>query len=726
MKTIKTRSKAKGIKVLDRPANLTGRMKDAFVRTKERAEETHDPRHASPAEYAADNVQSTAQGAVWEIARNPLNPRQKAREHWNNAKGQFREVKRQLPKERRAAAEQASRAAVKARDNAYKLRNAADKAGRTAKDAKTAVKEAKQTLKQVRLQGRCTLREAKQKARTDSGIATKAEAPNVPANAGAGGIPRARSGATPRTAPESVSKPENPAKRAFIKNRARTQAENTRLSRKLAVKPDDLTVNPVRGAASPGRPINAHGSGIPVNSSSRPRSVSVRIRPAQQSANAVKSTGKGFKDTAKGTIKAAKKSVKSAEKSAKAAVKTARQTAKSAAKTAKTSAKATKTAERAARAAAKAAAHTAKATGKAVAAMLKAAIAVAKGLAAVIAAGGSIAALIVLIVCMIGLMTGSVFGIFFSGQPSADGGKTINSVIAEINDEYTAQIGGVISGSAHDLLDMSGARASWKEVLAVYTVKTTGDPESPMEVATVDDIKAALLRTVFWEMNAISHSIDTADVEEDVLDADGLPTGDTAAIAKTVLRISVTHKTPAEMAAGYGFTAAQTAQLDELLEPERYALWNSLLYGVTSIGDGSMIEIADTQIGNIGGQPYWSWYGFTSRVDWCACFVSWCADRLGYIDSGALPLFSACEDGIRWFKERGRWRDGGYTPNPGDIIFFDWEGDGVSDHVGIVERVEGEIARTIEGNTSDSVARRSYALNSVKITGYGIPVYNAP
>jgi hypothetical protein len=247
-----------------------------------------------------------------------------------------------------------------------------------------------------------------------------------------------------------------------------------------------------------------------------------------------------------------------------------------------------------------------------------------------------------------------------------------------------------------------------------------------MEVATVDDIKAALLRTVFWEMNTISHSVDTAEVEEDVLDADGLPTGETAIATKTVLRISVTHKTPAELAAGYGFAAAQTAQLDELLEPERHALWNALLYGVTSIGDGSMIEIADTQIGNIGGQPYWSWYGFTSRVDWCACFVSWCADRLGYIDAGALPLFSACEDGIRWFKERGQWRDGGYTPNPGDIIFFDWEGDGVSDHVGIVERVEGEIARTIEGNTSDSVARRSYALNSAKITGYGLPVYNAP
>jgi hypothetical protein len=162
-----------------------------------------------------------------------------------------------------------------------------------------------------------------------------------------------------------------------------------------------------------------------------------------------------------------------------------------------------------------------------------------------------------------------------------------------------------------------------------------------------------------------------------------------------------------------------------LLKPEHYALWNALLYGITSIGDGSMIEIADTQIGNIGGEPYWSWYGFARRVEWCACFVSWCAGQLGYIDAGALPLFSSCEDGIQWFKDQGRWQNGGYTPAPGDIIFFDWENDGISDHVGIVERVEGEAVRTIEGNTSDSVARRGYALNGVKIMGYGIPAYNA-
>jgi hypothetical protein len=132
---------------------------------------------------------------------------------------------------------------------------------------------------------------------------------------------------------------------------------------------------------------------------------------------------------------------------------------------------------------------------------------------AAVAAGGWIAVLIILIVCLIGLLVGSVFGIFFSGEPSGDGGKMINGVIGEIDVEYQAQIDAIIGSNAHDLLDMSGARAAWKEVLAVYTVRTVSDPDNPMEVATVDDDKAAILRSVFWEMNAITHSVETVDVQ---------------------------------------------------------------------------------------------------------------------------------------------------------------------------------------------------------------------
>ena len=104
------------------------------------------------------------------------------------------------------------------------------------------------------------------------------------------------------------------------------------------------------------------------------------------------------------------------------------------------------------------------------------------------------------------------------------------------------------------------------------------------------------------------------------------------------------------------------------------------------------MEVAKSQIGNVGGEPYWSWYGFTERVEWCACFISWCADKCGYIDAGIIPKFSGCIDGVEWFKARGQWIGNSFEPSPGMIIFFDWDDadgqDGNADHVGIVEKVK--------------------------------------
>jgi cell wall-associated NlpC family hydrolase len=224
-------------------------------------------------------------------------------------------------------------------------------------------------------------------------------------------------------------------------------------------------------------------------------------------------------------------------------------------------------------------------------------------------------------------------------------------------------------------------------------------------------------------MNTISHATDTVDVEEDVLDEDDMPTGETTTVTYTVLRITVSHKTADEMTVQCGFNDEQKEWLAELLKPDYHGLWNGLLYGITSVGDGSLIEIADTQIGNIGGEPYWSWFGWTERVEWCACFVSWVAEQCGFIDAGIIPKFSGCTNGAQWFQDRDQWQDNTYTPAPGDIIFFDWEPDGETDHVGIVESVVDGVVNTIEGNSSDSVRRRSYEIGSIKIFGYGIPLY---
>lgn len=146
-------------------------------------------------------------------------------------------------------------------------------------------------------------------------------------------------------------------------------------------------------------------------------------------------------------------------------------------------------------------------------------------------------------------------------------------------------------------------------------------------------------------------------------------------------------------------------------------MWNS-----------NIVNVAETQIGVTGGAPYWSWYGFNERVEWCACFVSWCADQCGLIENGSLPKFSACRNGIEWFKEKQKWANReGYIPKIGDIIFFDWKNksdenqNGVSDHVGIVKSVDIENNKvyTIEGNSGDAVKERTYDINDVEIMGYG-------
>ena len=139
-----------------------------------------------------------------------------------------------------------------------------------------------------------------------------------------------------------------------------------------------------------------------------------------------------------------------------------------------------------------------------------------------------------------------------------------------------------------------------------------------------------------------------------------------------------------------------------------------------------IVEVAASQIGNVGGEPYWSWYGFPERVEWCACFVTWCASQCGYIDAGIFPKFSGCINGMNWFKERDQWASNSITPTPGMIIFFDWENeedgglDGLPDHVGIVEKVENGRVYTIEGNTADSVRERSYPVGYLGILGYGV------
>ena len=612
MAKIKTRDAVKGtIKAIDKAAVASERMKAAYAKTKEKAEQGYYAEESSATEYAADKVSHASERIAGEGV------------HQFNKQGQ-KSV--QTTKEN----------IIKAKD---KVEDFKEK-----RAAKTAEKQKAQSAAE------------RNGSQPHHGAASRSPAPDTPANAG------------------------EKAKSRFIK---------TRQQGKQTIK------TTARNAE----------------------------KAVKSTAQSTVKTKEATRAAAKGTVKTAEKGIKTAQTTSKAAIKTTEQTAKATKAAAKTSAKTAQKAAQAAKATAKATAHAVKVAVKATLAAIKAIIAGTKALIAAIMAGGWIAVAVILIICLIGLLVGSVFGIFFSGEDSGNG-MTMQTVVREINADYDSRLDEIINGTSHDVLEMSGSRAVWKEVLAVYSVKTTTDPDNPQEVATMDDNKKQLLKDIFWEMNEISSRTESK-TETQIIESDdghGNIVETETTVTQTYLYITVSHKTAEEMADKYGFNGEQRQQLSELLAEENNSLWSAVLYGIT-IGDGEIVTVALSQVGNAGGEPYWSWYGFDGRVEWCACFVSWCADQCGYIDSGVIPKFAGCVNGSQWFKDRGQWQEVGFTPEAGQIIFFDWEGDGETDHVGIVERCENGIVYTVEGNSGDACRQRSYPVGSSSIYGYGIPAY---
>ena len=523
------------------------------------------------------------------------------------------------------------------------------------------------------------------------------------------------------------------AKDQFRRNRQQQQAEafqNDATPEKTHLTPEEIPQTQHGGFQR----IEAEEPSVQPHRKPLRRTVSGRIK-TRNSQNEIRQTIKiREKPTAKSgkvPAKAASRTIKTADAAAKTTVKTARTTAEATRKAAAATARAAKTTAQGIRVAAQAAATAAKAAAKATAETVKAIIAGTKALISAIAAGGWVAILVVVVICLIGLIVGSCFGIFFSGEDTGTG-QSMQTVVREINEDYQDKLDGIKADEPHDKLEMSGSRAVWPQVLAVYAVKTTSDPDAPMEVASMDDTRKDILTDIFWQMNDISFQ--TEDITETVIsetdDGNGNIVETTTTVTQTYLYITVSHRTAEEMADQFGFSEEQRQQLAALLEDENNMLWASVLYGIGA-SDDAIVTVALSQIGNVGGQPYWSWYGFDSRVAWCACFVSWCANECGYIDAGIIPKFAGCINGVNWFKERGQWAGNDIQPTPGMIIFFDWDSpdglsgpqDGLSDHVGIVEKVENGRVYTIEGNTSDSCRERSYPLGYYEILGYGIPAY---
>lgn len=268
------------------------------------------------------------------------------------------------------------------------------------------------------------------------------------------------------------------------------------------------------------------------------------------------------------TVKSTQKAVKTTERSGKAVVKTARQTTKNAQKIAQTSARA-----------AKESAQTARAVAQAITRAVKSAIEGTKSLIAVIAAGGWVAVLIIVIICMIGMLCGSVYGIFFTGEDTDD--MTVRSVMQETELDYYARIEFIKTVYLYDTITVHDSGIDWTEVLAVYAVKTTNDPDNPQEVASMDFLKKAALQQVFWDMNVIStHTEYTTETETMVFtDIFGNEIEIPYTVIKAHLHVTVTHRTADEMADRYYFDEDEREQLEELLADENTTMWNEVIWG---------------------------------------------------------------------------------------------------------------------------------------------------
>ena len=448
------------------------------------------------------------------------------------------------------------------------------------------------------------------------------------------------------------------------------------------------------------------------------------IKTRQQGQKMIKSTArnaeKAVKTTAKGTVKTTEKGIKTAQATSKAAIKTTETSVKTAHAAAKASAKTAQKAAQAAKATAKATAEATKATVRATIVAVKAIIAGTKALISALIAGGWIAVVIILIVVLLGCAV-SLFG---GGSEST----SYTPVSAEVEaytpliqkyakqygiPEYVELIKAVMmqESGGRGLDPMQAAEGSFN---TRYPHEPNGiqDPEYSIQCG-VQELKAALISA------EVENPID---MERIKLALQGYNFGN------GYISWAKTNYGGYSYANAVEFSTMQAQRLGwekygDTQYPAHVLRYYPYGRAFTSGSNQAIVEVALTQLGNEGGQPYWSWYGFDGRVEWCACFVSWCADQCGYIESGIIPKFAGCVDGSNWFKGNGQWQDRNYEPQAGDIIFFDWEGDGETDHVGIVEKCENGVVYTVEGNSGDACRQKQYTVGSSSIYGYGVPAY---
>lgn len=443
---------------------------------------------------------------------------------------------------------------------------------------------------------------------------------------------------------------------------------------------------------------------------------------AEQAFQFIGRVGKAVKQSGAGTIKYARRTVKTAEQTAHMAIKTSQETLKSAKMTTRVSVKMTeksmKAAGQATRQAIQAAERTARIAAKATMEAIKALIAATQNMIAALASGGGMAVFVLVMIILFGGILCMVGG---------DNSSFISPVSAEV-EAYTPLI--------RQYANQYGIGEYVELIKAVMMQESGGQGADPMQSSE------GIYNTRYpKEPNGITDPVYSIECGVQEIKAVLESAGVESPVDMEHIKLALQGY---NFGNGYiswakdnygGYTIVNAAEFSDMMA-QRMG-WSSygdkqyvphvLRYYVfgripTGMGNQAIVQVALTQEGN-SGETYWSWYGFGGRVEWCACFVSWCADQCGYIERGVIPKFSSCSAGVAWFEACGQFQDGSHIPSAGDLIFFDWGNTGSIDHVGIVENVVDGKVNTIEGNSSDRCARRSYVIGDDRIYGYGIPVY---
>ncbi len=357
---------------------------------------------------------------------------------------------------------------------------------------------------------------------------------------------------------------------------------------------------------------------------------------------------------------------------------------------------------------------TAKVTVRGILAAVKAAVASAKGLAAIASAGGGLAVLLILVVGVIG-------GVLLSG--SSQSAEPVSQEVmdyAPVIQRYAREYGIPDYVQVIQAIMMQESRGQGTDPMQASECPfNTRYPNSPNGITDPEySIQVGIRYYAYCVQEAGCES--PQDLDKLKLSLQGYNYGN-GYISWAIQNHGGYSEANAlqfsqEQAAAHGWSGYGDPEY--VPHVMRYYSGGNLFAGL--FGNSQMVSAAMAQVGNEGGEKFWSWYGFSQREEWCACFVSWCAVQCGLIESGAVPKFASCPAGVEWFRSNGKWKENGYSPAAGTIIFFDWNGDGVSDHVGIVEKCENGRVYTVEGNSNDRVQQSIYIAGSNLILGYGV------